>query len=386
MGAEGPVDKPSSPPAPDSPKSDHEASAIADEGGGAPPDVVEIRPEPLTVDRSRDAALRWAISGLAEERAVLVSQGDKESVAKLDELTALLLNARPPASDESMNAALGVTIGELAESREILISQGDKERVAALDEQIASLNKTMTLVAFDHYEPASDRPAVGDAPTVETLVQGGGIGDCYLVATANALSHADPQRWKEIIVDHGESATVRLFVEDKNAFVFSGEWRQVEVTKSYPADATNNPIGAEAMDGSALGALLEKAYCQVFCSNELAKLDGGFPHEVLQALTGQEGHWSPPKDLGQNLFGQLVDSKRPVCVGSYAQDDLDPNTQAERMNKNSPAWGLPDRHVYTVTSIDSEGLIHLRNPWQEDHAVLDWNTFQRHFSYIGWAG
>ncbi len=91
-----------------------------------------------------NTALRDNISGFAEQREILRTQGNEEGVAAMDAQIASareLIGPEAPASDESMNTALRDNISAFAEQREILRSQGDEEGVAAMDAQIAAAEK-----------------------------------------------------------------------------------------------------------------------------------------------------------------------------------------------------------------------------------------------------
>jgi hypothetical protein len=213
-------------------------------------------------------------------------------------------------------------------------------------------------------------------PNVDTVRQGL-IGDCHLISSMDAISVTDPEHWKSHVQDHGDTATVTLYDD--------GQPVPVTVEKSIPANSVGDPVGATSADGSTYGPLVEKAYASEFAGNDYGELDkGGYPHEALEALTGRPGYADSPANLGLDQVRQLVD-EGPVVAGSRATGDLTPEVSSER-GWESGQLPIPDGpHAYAVTGIDSDGTVHLHNPWGDNHLDIGWDQFDRHFDYIGWS-
>ncbi|ATG50660.1 hypothetical protein CFK38_03340 [Brachybacterium vulturis] len=164
----------------------------------------------------------------------------------------------------------------------------------------------------------------------------GSIGDCYLLSSLQSLAQRDPDFLREHVEEVEPGVyEVTMFDEDGDPIVY-----QVESVQEG---------GVRGADGDqSVYSLYERAYAMHLDARGV-DIDGGFPEDAMETLTGQ---------------------------GADAYDSLDIDELAEQLDRghlvNADTGGIDDpshdqivgNHAYTVSSVDTEaGTVTVTNPW-----------------------
>lgn len=204
-------------------------------------------------------------------------------------------------------------------------------------------------------------PLFVDGVDARDAVQGQ-VGDCYLVASAAALAHAQPDALRKLFRENADgtvTVTFRAWDEAQAAY------KEVPVTvdRALPQRWGKPAYGAD--DGTTAPAametwfaVLEKAYATWKGGYEA--MSCGYPYEIFEALLGTEGVHVDTRGMDeaalQKALGSMVENKQALVCWTGGE-------AAGRAFTNS---GLYGDHAYTLLGVEArngqDGVV-LRNPW-----------------------
>lgn len=207
------------------------------------------------------------------------------------------------------------------------------------------------------WKPVENGTLFVDGVNFDDVVQGS-IANCYMVGAFSAVAQANPDAIKNAFKENADGTlTVRFF--EKQA---GGVMKPVEVT--IDRDLPQNTFGAmkyaHARDDKELWVgLLEKAYAQWKGSYDTVG-NGGYPGEVIGAITGKPTTWTSSKFADANTVWTNVKNgaaaHKPMTAPTYGKD-----AGVDYSGTGVYAW-----HVYTVLGAGEENgqkYVQLRNPW-----------------------
>ncbi|MEV5704682.1 C2 family cysteine protease [Actinoallomurus sp. NPDC052274] len=245
-------------------------------------------------------------------------------------------------------------------------------------------------------------PLFDGEPTREQTKQGR-LGDCGIISTLGAVAAYDPEAIRNCIKE-GEDGNyeVRLneakYSTSRMRYEATGQIINLTVTPDLPVyeDKPHRPAFADSSStGVAWSPILEKAIAgsdQVWDDGRWERWgerwkvqgDGGEAPkgyvrlnqgsnpsdraELLTQLTGRPAKtFEFPKGYdinGRSSDRQLIDEfkkqlgdHKPILVGTKDLRDNEPPLPKD----------LKKAHAYEVTKIDDNNMVHLRNPWNEQH-------------------
>ena len=224
----------------------------------------------------------------------------------------------------------------------------------------------------------------------------GGLGDCYLLASIAAVALQKPELLEQMIRDNGDGTYTVTFYEKKKILgLFDNGFEKTEilVTDVFPIQ-NGTPLYAKYGDvtpdqNEVWTMVLEKAYAQ--WKGGYPDIDGGFPHDAMEAITGVNSRDYNPgmlklEDLADQYnngsiitLGSLPDYK----IGSW---DIPDATNTHPLYVNDTLVGS---HAYYVSNVDvAAGTISIRNPWGWDHdeITLPFDQFQGAFQTVSVNG
>jgi len=109
------------------------------------------------------------------------------------------------------------------------------------------------------------------------------LGDCYFVSALSTLARIKPEFISHQLMTENEDGTVSVFFHRKNEDgVFTPE--EVKVAKTLPSVGLFSYLSA----GAPWVGLVEKAYA-IWKGGTYAEIEGGYPVEALESLTGRRG-------------------------------------------------------------------------------------------------
>ncbi|MFO0727748.1 MAG: C2 family cysteine protease [Myxococcota bacterium] len=203
-------------------------------------------------------------------------------------------------------------------------------------------------------------------------VRQGQLGDCYFPSAIAAMAQANPDVFKDMIVQN-EDKTYTVTFKQKNW----GTGKYTDVRVNIDGDLWVRPWGGPLYGSSANSAeldkmelwfpLLEKAYASWKGSYD-AIGNGGSSGRVFQDLLGIDyTEKNISEGDGAKVFAwakHAVDNKLPASVGTYGESE-------DARYTNS---GLYSDHSYSVMDTKIENgkqMIQLRNPWGESEPGND---------------
>lgn len=207
------------------------------------------------------------------------------------------------------------------------------------------------------WKPVQDGKLFVDGVNFDDVVQGS-IANCYMVGAFSAVARANPDAIKNAIKENADGTfTVRFFERGSN-----GVMKPVEITVDgdLPQSSMGSARYGKAREGSELWVgVLEKAYAQWKGGYETIG-NGGYPGEVITALTGKSTSYSSTKYGDTNtLFTNIqrgAANHKPMTSPTYGKD-----SGVDYSGTGVYAW-----HVYTVLGATEEAgtkYVELRNPW-----------------------
>jgi len=206
-----------------------------------------------------------------------------------------------------------------------------------------------------------------DTVTPNDPVQGG-IGDCWLVASASSIAE-DPQRLKDIFK---VQETNKVGVYALQMYLL-GTPITVTIDDYLPFDI-DHPLmllySMISLDKAVWFPLFEKAAAKYLGNYEM--IYGGYAYAALEMFLGVPNDYyytsSYTADELWEIFTDEDSKNSMITAGSYSGGGSD---QDENEN------GVPYSHAYTVLSTltleDGTRLVRMRNPWNKEKFFGDWS-------------
>ncbi|MDP1829707.1 MAG: C2 family cysteine protease [Archangium sp.] len=207
------------------------------------------------------------------------------------------------------------------------------------------------------WKPVQDGKLFVDGVSYDDVVQGS-IANCYMVGAFSAVAQANPDTIKNAIKENADGTfTVRFYEKD-----YSGSMKPVDVTVDgdLPQSSLGSARYGKARDGKELWVgVLEKAYAQWKGGYETIG-NGGYPGEVIAALTGKSTTYSSNKYTDANTLFTNIQK------GAANHKAMTSPTHGKDSGVDYSGTGVYAWHVYTVLGAVDEGgtkYVQLRNPW-----------------------
>ena len=218
----------------------------------------------------------------------------------------------------------------------------------------AVLTKHATEVTW---KPVQDGKLFVDGVNFDDVVQGS-IANCYMVGAFSAVAQANPDTIKNAIKENADGTfTVRFYEQN-----YGGAMKAVEVTvdRDLPTTSMGSARYGKGRESKELWVgVLEKAYAQWKGGYETIG-NGGFPGEVVSALTGKSTSYSSTTYGDANVLFTNIQkgaaNHKPMTSPTYGKD-----SGVDYSGTGVYAW-----HVYTVLgAVEENGtrFVQLRNPW-----------------------
>ncbi|PZR17622.1 MAG: hypothetical protein DI536_04735 [Archangium gephyra] len=202
------------------------------------------------------------------------------------------------------------------------------------------------------WKPVEGGKLFVDGVSYDDVVQGS-IGDCYLVSALSAVAQTNPKAIENAIKDNGDGTyTVRFYEKNSTKQV------EIKIDGDVAQSATGSQRYGKSRDSKELWVgLIEKAYAQWKGGYE-AIGNGGYPGEVIQALTGRSTSYSS-NSYADSTFAKIQrggQNGKPMTAVTYGKD-----SGVDYNGTGVYAW-----HAYTVLGATEEAgqkYVQLRNPW-----------------------
>lgn len=251
------------------------------------------------------------------------------------------------------------------------------------------------------YLDVPEEPLFRNVPSMEDIRQGN-IGNCYMIATLQAMCAQSPQTILDAMVDHGTKVTVRFFDTNQNP-VF------VTVTKSIPVYEINGQLSHLYGEGPLWVQMMEKAYAASglannrvgacmngFYGGDYQDIDSGDPRSFAAALLGtddskniggserfftpdsynQQGAYTEKEQKFFDKIAAAVEAGNSVIAGSRRNFAEIKDLDNELDPQGKTFGGIVPRHAYTVTGAYPENgkyYVILRNPHANHGRNIDVN-------------
>jgi hypothetical protein len=199
---------------------------------------------------------------------------------------------------------------------------------------------------------------VDGGPSARAVKQGE-IGDCWLVAAADAIATMKPSRLRDMMKDNGDgTVTVAFQRYDHDARTYVAE--HVTVTRDVYGFGSSPSYG-KSLKGEAWFPLLEKAYAQ--WKGGYDGIRSGYPFEAFEALLGAEGkHFDLDVSSSDAVWAAMQrQSRNGEAMVAWSRVD----TRALSFSNT----GLVGDHAYAIVGVelrDGERIVRLRNPWDSN--------------------
>jgi Calpain family cysteine protease len=261
------------------------------------------------------------------------------------------------------------------------------DRPAELAECLPDTDKLTARTLDNCVEPSRGAPTLFHAakgkPDIDIADIGQrSIGDCYLLSALGVLTQTPEGRAhiRDMIRENRDGAgnvlsyTVTLYECTPPAIeprVATKTEIAVSTSLSYQHASTTRP-GVANDRAEMWVAVIEKAYAEL--KGGFGKvMNGGWPGEAFQALTGKLGTYVAAADYDAARLAADRKANRPVTLSTG------------RVHKDNP-FGLVANHAYMVvgsrTDAKGEVSVLLRNPWGKDHPTpIPVSQLQKYFTY-----
>ena len=199
-----------------------------------------------------------------------------------------------------------------------------------------------------------------DGPAYSDSGQGY-LGDCYFIASMDAMAMSSPTAIQNMFVDNGDNTwTVRFYCSNNTAdYITVDRYLPSYANYAIYADVRGNYTNSDNELWMALG---EKAYTQWNetgkegrdGSNSYASIEGGWMQNVCQQVLGSESqvYWGLKASDKQYLINALAANKAVTYATKTTGSDN----------------GLVGNHAYMVSSYDhNTDTFQLYNPWASNH-------------------
>ncbi len=204
------------------------------------------------------------------------------------------------------------------------------------------------------------RPVADPPPSGRTLLAQGGLGDCATLASLGAIEAAHPGLLASNITANADSGTYTVRLYDKDGKPFT-----VTVDSSVPTGYAQGqgPMNVYQIYEKAIAAASARGLLDV--NDERGgynDINGAWPENVAPHITGHPSTASTMADAGDlsHLNDRIQGGEAVNATTRFSNDPNDPIVN-KYYGGASPI--LATGHVYYVTSVDSDGTVHLSNPW-----------------------
>lgn len=201
------------------------------------------------------------------------------------------------------------------------------------------------------YQVLDPKTELFPTPPSKNHVKQGGLGDCYLLAAVISLVDRDPQFIQDMMLDKGETVTVRLFeVSIAKDGTQSFEAKYFNVDKSI----AKNPDGKDAYARDHLWVqMLEKAYAAGNFRGSTKKLEqyikdnkhegykdiaGGYMSFANQILTGKAGE--------RLIFKLKTSSNKDYAVTDIPTNERGKITGNKKFDLQHLPWGTLEKKLF----------------------------------------
>lgn len=201
-----------------------------------------------------------------------------------------------------------------------------------------------------HYEKLDPKTKLFPEPPSKNHVLQGGLGDCYLLAALTSLVNKDPQFIVDMMLDKGDTVTVRLFdviIDKKDKQTFKAKYYNVDKSVVKTHDNTDayarNYLWVQILEkayaaGNFLGTFQKMKTQKKKTDPSFQDIAGGHAAFASQVLTGKAAeiliyHANSPKD--------------------FAVTDI-PSTERGKITKNSKIttqklpWGTNEQSIFSA--------------------------------------
>ena len=193
---------------------------------------------------------------------------------------------------------------------------------------------------------------------IDDVLQGS-IGNCYFMSSLAAMCE-----YPQLIGELFRSFTVNKHGYYEVVFNLDGQWKVIIVDDYIPCNkTTNKPIFSKPKNNELWVLILEKAWAKV--NGGYLNIVGGWPNEVLEALTGFCNLSITNKDY-TNLWDTILSADK---AGHLI-------TCSSHFEKSIEKKGLISGHAFTIISAHEAKvrdkyvrLLRIRNPW----GFHEWN-------------
>lgn len=224
----------------------------------------------------------------------------------------------------------------------IVIIQGTEKIFYAIRKDIAKETD---------YEILDPTTKLFPKPPSKNHIKQGGLGDCYLLAAVISLVNRDPQFIVDMMLDKGETVTVRLFEvsigKDKKQ---SFKAKYFNVDKSIP----KHPDGKDAYALEHLWVqMLEKAYAAAGFVGSTAKLEEQLKsntHEGYKDIAGGQMAFAyqilTGKAVEKMIFTLNISSNKDYAVTNVPIDQRGKLTVKEKYDLQYLPWGTYEKRLF----------------------------------------
>lgn len=198
----------------------------------------------------------------------------------------------------------------------------------------------------DHgpYKPATNIPMDDNAIDPNKLNQQG-LGDCWLLAAMGSIAQNDPEFFREHMVKNPDGTWTVTMYKDGEPVEITVE---PEVASGGVMDPKGNPSWA---------SIYEKAAAE-YWGGEYEDLDGGYPDDAFEAITGKESNSS-----GEGSLEDVREALKNGPVTGTTEDDGSFLWWDGEMDDNR----VVPNHAYVVDEVrenaNGELEVHVINPW-----------------------
>ncbi len=207
------------------------------------------------------------------------------------------------------------------------------------------------------WKPVQDGTLFVDGISFDDVVQGS-IANCYLVGAFSAVAQSNPDTIKNALKENADGTVTVRFYEQST----SGTMKPVDVTidRDLPQSSFGSARYGKSREGKELWVgLLEKAYAQWKGGYEPIG-NGGYPGEVIAALTGKTTTYSSSEHTDENVLFTNIKN------GAANHKAMTSPTFGKDAGVDYSGTGVYAWHVYTVLgAVEESGTkyVQLRNPW-----------------------
>lgn len=323
------------------------------------------------VSQSQFAAFEKELAGLspaarAEFDTLIIGNGD---AARLGYLLSPGSDFWGMISKDASGHDLNLSAPQTQNLYNLIFGSAPAWEVASLTEDFPGVNPSLNISSWSNaqkvYNEILRSPLDGGGAANPNDISQGSIGDCYFLSSLIAIASADPSFVANHIHSNGNgTSTVTLYE--------NGQPVQVTVTDTAPSSGVTS-------SGGSWPQLYEKAYAQLRgCYGVINQ--GGWG---TQGLTAVSGAAVASGSLTVTQLAQLLNSNHAVVIGT---NNNNPATNDYVGYDQVSGHKLIDGHEYMVQSVNPNGTVTLRNPWDPtDTPTLTWSQIEAQSDEVAWT-